>query len=506
MTIFLRVCMCAVLAALAVAARAAPPVPSDHDLGFVHDSRAEVLKAIRRVGILPPVVPAFSQRADLADTLVLKTADALRQAGFEVTGPVDFEAARQKLLRQVGGIYDPKTGAQDAARAQAVTTNARREYIEQDHLDALVALAVSPRLAAVRSDLVEWDGARERRDGGHPPRLIDQYFAGRTYYTGELSGFSLRLQLINSEGQVVYDRYGGIQLNAYYRPEGSPDGIEILFVPEESLFRDDRRIERAVRATVMPLLHSPQEIAAGANDPAINTLLINDLPPAPDGGERPSRSQPAGLPRGEVLARTHRVVVARPPPGWRSAIPEEAIQRYQRLIQEELAPLKWELTESARPVELVDAALRASQGLYDPMTGKLDTARLLELRKSALAQLDISPVPDAILWVGFERQTVAYHHGNAVWDGASQSALTLGPASHGLASQGQDGVVGALSLVVELRTLDDTLLYAGRGGVQLVQQVRGSKKVELAPVELFQDAARDRAAIHRALRELVLTP
>jgi hypothetical protein len=108
--------------------------------------------------------------------------------------------------------------------------------------------------------------------------------------------------------------------------------------------------------------------------------------------------------------------------------------------------------------------------------------------------------------VRFERETVEYHHGYAVWDGARQSVFTPGPASHVLAGEVQDGTVGALSLVVELRTLDDTLLYAGRGGVQLVQQVRGAKKVELAPVELFQDAARDRAAIHRALRELVFTP
>jgi hypothetical protein len=362
---------------------------------------------------------------------------------------------------------------------------------------------VRHRQVAFRSEFAEWDGARERREGDRPVSAVERFFRGGGY-DGQLSAYSLQLQLINSDGQVVYGRLGGIQLDTYYRPEGAQAGKEILSVPPQSLFHDDRRLDRAIHVATLPLLHSPQEIAAGGNDPAINTLLISDLPPPPTAGEPPVLALRAGVPREQILAGTHRVVVARLVPGKPAGVTEEVVQRYMSLIQSELAPLGWELIESARPGELLDAAMQTSKGLYDPMSGELDRARLLQLRRSALAQLDSSPAPDAILWVRFDEAPVEYHHGTAVWDGASQSAITLGSGSRD--SGYIDGMVRALTLTVELRGPDDTVLYAGRGGVQLLQYVRGYGNMDIAPTALFKDPQHDLAVVHRALRELVLTP
>jgi hypothetical protein len=64
-----------------------------------------------------------------------------------------------------------------------------------------------------------------------------------------------------------------------------------------------------------------------------------------------------------------------------------------------------------------------------------------------------------------------------------------------------------VSFAATLRGADDRLLYNGRGGIQVTSQLKpGHDPVDLAPAELFRDAARDSAAVHVALRALAMDP
>ncbi len=180
-------------------------------------------------------------------------------------------------------------------------------------------------------------------------------------------------------------------------------------------------------------------------------------------------------------------------------------QRYMALIRAELQPLGWEVIESDRAFSALGEAVRTSSGMYDPMTGVLNTARVSELRKGVFTHLGISPAPDAILWVQLIPAFTQHHWGSVVWDGVSQSAITLGPIEH-VNSFAGEAWIRALSLLVQLRDPEDALMYEGRGGIQLLQQLKGKELVNLAPTELFQDKTRDQPAVHAALRDLVLTP
>jgi hypothetical protein len=492
------------LATASVSQAGTPPVQTDAQLGFFHDARVDVLAHFKRVGLLPAYLPpGFSQRDDIKATLESKASEALRQAGFEVVGSEDYKAAYERFSRQLGGLYDPLTGALKPQQARAAEQNARREFIDKDHLDGYVVLTIRSVKANFNFDFAYWDGAQERSDGRPTAPSFFERLNHPNNFTGTLPAYSLLLQISNNADQIVYGRFGGIQLASYHDAAHGKVINDFVPVPPDNLFRDEKRLERAVHFASVPLLHTAEEIAAGQKDPSINTFLIGDLPPPP-AGVRPQPESPLKVSREQILAKTHRVVVSTlGHAGF--TLGSEVGQRYMALIRAELQPLGWEVIESDRALSELGAALRTSSGMYDPMTGVLNTARVSELRKGVFTHLGISPAPDAILWVQVIPTFTEHHWGSVTWDGVSQSAITLGSIEHVNSFVGEAGI-RAMSLLVQLRDADDMLLYEGRGGVQLLQQLKGKELVNLAPTELFQDKTRDQPAVHVALRDLVLTP
>jgi hypothetical protein len=480
------------------------PVQTDAQLGFFHDSRVDVLAHVKRVGMLPAFLPpGFGQRDDVKAVLELKASEALSRAGFEVVGSEDYKAALQRFSHQLGGLYDPMTGAMRPEQAKAADQNARREFIDKNHLDGYVLLSVRSAKADFRFGSAYWDGAQEHSEGPATSASFLSRLNHPDNFTGTLPAYSLMLQISNAADQIVFGRFGGIQLTSYYEVIHDKGADSFLPVPPDSLFRDEKRLERAVHIAAVPLLHSAEEIAAGQKDPSINTILIADLPPPP-AGAHPQPESPLKASREQIIAKTHRVVVSTVGHAG-FPVAAEVGQRYMALIRSELQPLGWEIIESDRAFAALGEAMRSASGIYDPVTGVLNTARLSELRKGIFAHLGISPAPDAILWVQLVPTFTQHHWGSVRWDGVSQSAVTLGPVDRGNAFVGEGGV-RAVSLLVQLRDPDDALLYESRGGVQLLQQLKGKVPVNLAPTELFQDKTRDQPAVHAALRDLVLTP
>jgi len=207
------------------------------------------------------------------------------------------------------------------------------------------------------------------------------------------------------------------------------------------------------------------------------------------------------------------------------AVPAEVAARYRSLVHERLEKLSWEVTESDALYAALGVAMRRAGGFYDPMTGKFDAERMRTAMRSALGSIGLNPAPDAVLVMAIGKTLANQKAGNAAWDGAEQSALTLGPALHhaklfGGTEDGTagEGTIAASSLELLLRDADGVVLYDGRGGIELVQQL--SIKVqnsyprtdyvqqfaERAPSELFKDPARDERAVEVALRPLLMSP
>jgi hypothetical protein len=203
-------------------------------------------------------------------------------------------------------------------------------------------------------------------------------------------------------------------------------------------------------------------------------------------------------------------------------VPADVQKRLTDLIREELAPLGWEIIESPQAREVLLAKMLESQ-LFDPLTGKRDEARATEIRKSVFRNLGTAQPPDAILWLSLVRSPAMQKMGDVAWDGVEQNAFTRGPVVHkfwsGTAVVGAGtSSISASSINMYMTDADDTVLYQSRGGLELLQSIKvttnygynqtksDSDTVDLAENELFRDPAREKPAVHAALRDLVLTP
>ena len=147
--------------------------------------------------------------------------------------------------------------------------------------------------------------------------------------------------------------------------------------------------------------------------------------------------------------------------------------------------------------------------IFDPYTGVRDDARVSAARKSVFTALGVDPPVDAILWPSLQRTAAPHEMGDAAWDGVTQSAIDLGPVRKAfwvsVVPAVGSGSVSAVSLRLQLADAEDAVLYEASGGIQLLEQIKGNRRQELAPQELFRDRAREPLAVHAALRALVMT-
>jgi len=504
----------------------APPPQTDAQLGLVGGSRTEILQRCKRVGLLPlPKPPLAGALPDAATRIEAAIAAVLRDTGFEVVDSAEYMKAYDTFNRSVGGVYNPITGAPRQDAVSSVVTNALREYFDQQHLDCVAWPGIySVKINAVGRTVL-WDGVSERVNGQPPPGGLSDFVFANGAMNGTLPALSLQLQLLDRASKVLFGRRGGIQLAAYHDPSHGSGTATFLIVPRAQLLQDDKRIERALRYLMEPLRFSPEEIAAGAKDPNINTTLIKlqDLPPVP-AGIVPSQQDFLKVPREQVLSSIHRVALG-PLFVADYKVPPETAARYRALVHEELKHLGWEVVDADNLYGVAAAALAKTGGYYNAQTGAPDPVKGADMMQAIFAGVGITPVPDALMTIALIRTRAPQKWAIAEWEGTEQDALTLrrvvkGPKLLGGSSNPSagEGSIGASAVRITLRNPANITLYEAEGGIELIQQLSLSASVtypqvtyaqkltDRAPQELFQDETRDRNAMHWALRELVMSP
>jgi hypothetical protein len=491
------------------------PIPTDQSLGFYNNTRADMRASIKRLGVLPVRLPSMLDEREDGAKLVQDTAIRyLTQAGFEVVGPESYQAAYDRFNKQLGGIYDAKTGLLKRDAAAAVLSNARREYLAKNRLDGFVIVRVLPSVANYFSKYARWDGVQDRCDGELPDPVTR--FLEASSSEGTVPALSVRLQIVNTQDRVVYARDGGIELTSYFT------GVTFKRVPLDSLLKDSARIERAVRVVTVPLLHTPVQIRDGDDDPTINAMKVKlrDLPPQPESASD-QRKSPLLVPRDQILSSVKRVALS-PVGAYDFNVPEDVLKRLSDQVRAELEPLGWVVVDSPKAREVLLTKMMESQA-FDPLTGKRDEARVTETRKSVFKNLGTDTPPDAIVWLNVVKTSALQKGGDVDWDGVEQNAFTRGPVIRkfwsGSAVPGAGtGGIAVSSLNVYISDAADTPLYQGRGGIEVLQSIKvtprytygatafDSENIDLAPSELFKDQSREKPAVHAALRDLVLTP
>ncbi len=501
--------------------RPTTPVPTDEQLGFYENTRAQTLARVKRVGIVTATLPfQFDDREAAKQQLQDAVAKYLRLAGMDVVGSASYQAAFDRLNAQAGGIYDPKTGEVREEVGAAVFQGALREFMSKERLDGYVHIRVQARSADYSSFYAFWDGVIESSNGKPVPNSVGQFFAP-SGSSGLLPALSLIVQIEDAQGRIVFGRAGGIQPISYIKFQ-SGRGFYFVDVAVKDLLRDEARFDRAAKVATLPLIQTPYEIWLADNDPAIDEEMVDlnalaELPP-PASTDRVS---PLLVPRDQILGKVRRVALS-PLDTAGFDVPDAVQQRLRELVRQELAPLNWEIVDSPEAREVLRTKLRESS-LFDPLTGKRDEARASAVRKSVFPLLGAGNPPDATLWIALVRTTAQHRKGDVEWDGVDQSGFTMGPVVRSLfkgsAVEGSGaGGIKAISLQAFLVDAEDNHLYRGRGGLQLTQKLKltlapyGSYQpnitdaIDLGASELFLDPAREKPAVHVTLRDLSLTP
>ncbi|HKU91184.1 MAG TPA: hypothetical protein VJP84_15430 [Steroidobacteraceae bacterium] len=434
------------------------------ELGFTQVSREQFLAKYKHVGILAlQLPPELEDRPEAAREIEATVAKYLALAGMDVVPSQSYRAAYDTINREVGGIYDPRTGEPKAKLATEVADRARAEFQAREHLDGFVSLRVSVVSANFFAACIRWDGVCDASDGGEVNDTDDSHRIGTM--SGSVPALSLHLQIFQAPGRMEYSKYAGIQPMAYVR----------VFEP---------------------------------------------LPPLPVA--RAKKAEPAlRQSRDRILQSVHRVALS-PIYSDTFKLPEATQKRMLDAVRQELAPLHWEVVDAPDAyAQLVTRMLGVN--LFDPYTGRRNEEAISVARQAVSRSIGGKPEPDAILWLSVVGTVATHRKGNAEWDGVTQDALTLGPVvkrrelfTFNPPPNVGGGDIWAVSFQAHLANRDDSLLYRSRGGLELAQRILKPDVVGYRPAsvdredlrasEMFQHPERETMAVHIALRELVLTP
>ncbi len=226
---------------------------------FVVPAR-RVYPAIAAIALAPVVPPPDVHVSAAAAARIDSVIEAeLTDAGFRVVPAVEYGRIWDRILRQMGGFFDPITGERDEQKFAA----ARRELLNelQGRFDTQVVMYAELELvdAAVEDGLADWDGMTQRigRKNTIDVRFRQSFergeFGGRD--DGVVSAVSLLLAVDGADGAELYRNFGGLEVVSV-PSDLILDGPFVLVAAED-------RVAVAVGIALGPLLRGRRSRSQG---------------------------------------------------------------------------------------------------------------------------------------------------------------------------------------------------------------------------------------------------
>jgi hypothetical protein len=471
-------------------------------------SAPSVREQLKTVAVMPVKTPTDVPNRAQAEMRIEQALEArLAAAGITVIPASEMRALQDKVRAALGGYYDPRTGDLDEQRAKAFDEHVDSEFRRLHPADAWLYSRIEARRAPVQGAWAAWDGVQESTIGAAS-------FGGQVFrspaVTGSLGALSLHVGLLTPMGEVLYHRYGALQLLEYYEESsgasafGLPEHIGYVPVSPDAILTDPAREQRAMALALDPLLldRAQQDAVKDANKEAWKQIK----PVAK--GERPPK--PADVDRAAFLARYHRVAVAA------IELPEEfpnraaVRERYAAALEAGLARAGFEVVPPAAYAAVWEPIYAASGGFYDPMTGELLAEKRMAALREAFAQLGSESPVDLVFVPSIAVREARIESGKAKWDGETVD-LAKGGALFDK-SRAFGGTVPAASL--ELRAVDPSIqeVFLGYGAIELLVRFKSGGLMsqggfeDIPMVDWFTDPARDAKAVDRALGSLAAAP
>lgn len=206
------------------------------DAAFLVDKK-QFKQQVRTIALTPVEADGYFELPDgVAALIEREVTGRLEKEGYTVIPGSVLAGIRRTMEQQVGGITDAATGELDLARAQAVRTHAFRELWFQRDFDALANIRVSISRVPVENDRVEWHGTEQ--DIPHEGRSPK--------YTAKVYVSSVAVGIYDATFKPLYLNYGGLE------PLMHRAGEQLEALPNDRLFRDQKKIREAIKIAVEP--------------------------------------------------------------------------------------------------------------------------------------------------------------------------------------------------------------------------------------------------------------
>ncbi len=221
------------------------------------------------------VSTAASQRID---SLIKAKLDS---AGIQVVAAAEYSRIWDRILRQLGGFFDPITGERNEVKFEAARRELLRELRGRFGTDVLLYAELQIVEAVVDGGVAKWDGTRQRVTGASA-RILSEFRATfqddgfRSELYGTIDAVSLVLGIDDGDGKELYRHFGGVEVLSTSTLGSGGD------TRSYTLVADEERVAYAVGIVAEPL----SQARAGPRRPT----------PQPD-GSTPHTTTPDGTAR-----------------------------------------------------------------------------------------------------------------------------------------------------------------------------------------------------------------
>jgi hypothetical protein len=216
---------------------------------------ADLLREHPRVALasleIPPPAPEQAERVQGRYREMLTA--RFTALGFEVVSGNDFDGLWAAERSGAGGFYDAFTGRPDHAKLDTAMARVLARLRERYGIAGVIVPSIVPRKAPSAQGYAHWDGAAEPVSGGGSLLFNKSIFNPNLNFAGHLDANSLKVRVLDSAGQVLYQGYGGVELTQHL------DHGRFVLVPESSLFADGARDTAAVDAALHGLAPRPNQ-------------------------------------------------------------------------------------------------------------------------------------------------------------------------------------------------------------------------------------------------------
>lgn len=222
--------------------------PEHHPLK--HSSQ-EIAQKIKIIALLEIQIPSdIGRQEEVRADFESEITQELQEGGFKVIPSREWRSVYDRMVADIGGIFDPTTGKADEKKSELLRNLVFREMIAKHAVDAFCRPSLKIAKARWAGNKAQWHGTSESTTGQ------EGFWASMDMSNvyGTVGALSLEIVIFGADGNIFYDHFGGIQLLSRLERDGAFGGREFKAVAAHQLLSDSTRNRNAVRIALGPLL------------------------------------------------------------------------------------------------------------------------------------------------------------------------------------------------------------------------------------------------------------